>query len=91
MSFVKRGNLKRSKLATGRPVNETNYIGGGIGEGTPMEKDSTSNIANATHAQGNIETLINYVSYVNTQNVSSNTIIYYILTYRFQGNPRKQG
>ena len=30
MSFVKRGNLKRSKLATGRPVNETNYIGGGF-------------------------------------------------------------
>ena len=57
MSFVKRGNLKRSKLATGRPVNETNYIGGGIGEGTPMEKDSTSTIANATHAQGNIEIL----------------------------------
>ena len=55
MSFVKRGNLKRSKLAAGRPVNETNYIGGGIGEGTPMEKDSTSNIANATHAQGSIE------------------------------------
>ena len=63
MSFVKRGNLKRSKLATGRPVNETNYIGGGIGEGTPMEKDSTSTIANATHAQGNVEILINFVSY----------------------------
>ena len=79
MSFVKRGNLKRSKLAAGRPVNETNYIGGGIGEGTPMEKDSTSTIANATHAQGSIKILINYVSYYAKCVIKYNYLLHFVL------------
>ena len=52
---MKRGNLKRSKLTTGRQINDSNYIGASIVEDTPMHKDSTSNIQSTNLAQGNID------------------------------------
>merc|ERR1719414_2549246 len=55
ISLVKRGNLKRSKLATTQSMNDNNFMGSGIGEDTSIQKDG-----NATHiqnaAQGDFKT-----------------------------------
>ena len=46
MSLVKRGNLKRSKLATNPSINDNSFMGSGIGEDTSIQKDGS-----ATHIQ----------------------------------------
>ena len=53
ISLVKRGNLKRSKLATGQPVGDNGFIGGGIGEDCQIQKDgSSTHIQNTALGQG---------------------------------------
>ena len=51
--LIKRGNLKRSKLATTQPINENNFMGSVIGEDQPMQKDgSATHIQNTTQGPG---------------------------------------
>ena len=43
MSLVKRGNLKRSKLATNPSINDNSFMGSGIGEDTSIQKVACRN------------------------------------------------
>ena len=55
ISLVKRGNLKRSKLAPGQPDNDNSFLGGGIGEDPPIQKaGSTAHIPNTAHGKHDI-------------------------------------
>ena len=52
--LIKRGNLKRSKLATTQPINENTFMGSGIGEDQPIQKDGpATHIQNTAQGPGN--------------------------------------
>ena len=53
--MVKRGNLKRSKLAANQSMNENSFMNSVLGDGMVDQKDgSTTHIQSTAQAQGEI-------------------------------------
>ena len=53
ISLVKRGNLKRSKIASTQPMNENNFMNSGLGDEAVDQKDgSITHIPNTAQGQG---------------------------------------
>ena len=50
---MKRGNLKRSKIASTQPMNENNFMNSGLGDEAVDQKDgSITHIPNTAQGQG---------------------------------------